>query len=88
MASQNVHNNLFDKNWPAIILPETKTGVTFLSENKLPKYLKYDVIVSSTSNQCNLKPPSPIKVLQFDFEVNLDALKPEIFKLPPGALFK
>lgn len=77
-----------DKNWPANILPETAVGVTNFNENRLKNLKNYDIVVSSTSTPCGLKPPSPIQVMQFVFDVDLNELKPDFFALPAGALVK
>ena len=77
-----------DGDWPAIVLPESEAGVTTINESLLRNLRGYDIIVSSTSSDCNLKPPSPIQVMQFKYEVNLENMKPNMFKLNPGAFGK
>lgn len=78
-----------EKKWPAIILPETRTAVTDVNENQLVECLKhkqYHIVLSSTSGPSGLVPPSPIQVMQANFEVILDNMKLDLFKLDPQIL--
>ena len=70
-----------NKNWPAIILPESDADVTRLNnELNSQSDMKFDAILSSTASNCGLKPSGEVKLIQFDFNVNLDGLTPELFE--------
>ena len=86
--SEIIYGTPSDKDWPAIILSESTAGVTNINEDILPNYKNFDIIVSSTSVPCGLKPPHPIQVMQFTFDVDLHELSPDQFLLPPGAFVR
>lgn len=83
-----IYGESIEKTWPALILPETQEGVKMFNDMKISPLNNYDVIVSSTSSPCGIQPKSPIKLMQFSFDVKLANMPADKFTLPPEAFVK
>lgn len=89
VSDSPIYGEPTEKNWPAIILPESDSGVTIFNEQILNDYSGYDLIVSTTNEPRGLKPPTKqTPIMQFSFELDLRPLNSDLFELPSGAFVK
>lgn len=88
VADSQIYGEPSEKDWPALILPDSEVEVSKFIETELPDKDSYDVIVSSANQNFSLIKNAPKPVLPFKFELDLSTIKSDLLALPPGAFVR